>query len=122
MPWRVTEVVNERMRFVVRRESGERMVDLCREFGISRKTGYKFWKRYKELGPEGLGDFSRRPHRHPSRIPAQIQQLVVKPVGHRVAFYNSAQGAGSLRPLAGRHNKSLVQRLRHLHQVVGRDH
>lgn len=84
MPWRVTEVLNERMRFVVRREAGERMVDLCREFGISRKTGYKFWKRYKEAGPEGLGDFSRRPNRHPNRTPEEIQELVLTARGeHR---------------------------------------
>lgn len=78
MPWRVTEVLNERMRFVVRREAGERMIDLCREFGISRKTGYKFWNRYRELGPEGLGDFSRRPHRHPGRTPEEIRELVLE--------------------------------------------
>ena len=39
MPWEVTEVVNERMRFVIRRASGERMVDLFREFGISLFRG-----------------------------------------------------------------------------------
>jgi transposase-like protein len=48
MAWRVTEVMNETMRFVVRLEAGEKMTDLCREFGISRKTGHKFWSRYKE--------------------------------------------------------------------------
>ncbi len=48
MPWKVTHIVNERMRFVTRYEAGERMTDLAREFGISRKTGYKIWRRYQE--------------------------------------------------------------------------
>lgn len=77
MPWRVTDVTNERMRLVARHEAGERMTDLCREFGISRKTGYKFWKRYQEGGPEALGDFSSRPNRIPNRTPVEIEQLVV---------------------------------------------
>jgi putative transposase len=40
------------------------MVGLCREFGISRTTGYKIFTRYNEIGLEGLTDRSRRPYRH----------------------------------------------------------
>nr|WP_233580891.1 helix-turn-helix domain-containing protein [Acidipila sp. EB88] len=36
--------------------------DLCREFGVSRSTGYRWINRYKEVGPEGLLDLSRKPH------------------------------------------------------------
>lgn len=36
--------------------------DLCREFGVSRPTGYRWINRYKEVGPEGLLDLSRKPH------------------------------------------------------------
>ena len=78
MPWRVSKVVNERMRFVVRLEDGERMTDLCREFGISRKTGYKILNRFRKLGAEALGDFSRRPHRNPNRTPVEIEELVLE--------------------------------------------
>ena len=53
------------------------MVDLCREFGIWRKTGYKFWTRYKQAGQEGLGDYSSRSHRHPKRTAAEIQEFVL---------------------------------------------
>ena len=60
MPWKEVTAVNERMQFVARLKAGERMSDLCQEFGISRKTGYKFEKRYDEHGPNGLYDFSRR--------------------------------------------------------------
>jgi hypothetical protein len=48
------------MRFVMRLKDGESMASLCREFGISRKTGYKFFERYEECGLEGLSDRTRR--------------------------------------------------------------
>jgi putative transposase len=40
------------------------MAELCREFGISRKTGYKIFDRYQECGVQGLTDSSRRPYRY----------------------------------------------------------
>ena len=48
MPWKECSVVEERLRFVARLLDGETMTDVCREFGISRKTGYKIFDRYKE--------------------------------------------------------------------------
>lgn len=47
MPWKVSSVMDERLRFVARLLEGEPMSDLCREFGISRTTGYKIFERYK---------------------------------------------------------------------------
>ena len=41
---------------------------LCQEFGVSRKTGYKYVERYKRCGPEGLHDLSRAPHNHPNAV------------------------------------------------------
>ena len=55
--------MDERVKFVARRLAGEAMADLCREFGISRKTGYKIFDRYQECGVQGLTDRSRRPYR-----------------------------------------------------------
>ncbi len=55
--------MDERIRFVIRLQDGESMASLCREFGISRKTGYKIVERYQECGLEGLTDWARRPHR-----------------------------------------------------------
>ena len=78
MPWKEWDVVTERMRFVLRLEAGERMTDLCRAYGISRKTGYKFWKRYQALGPAGLWDEGRRPCRSPNRTPEDIQKLILR--------------------------------------------
>jgi transposase InsO family protein len=77
MPWKVSEIVSERMKFVMRLEEGERMTDLCKEFGISRKTGYKFWYRYRLGGPEALFDEPRRPAFHPSTTSEAIRKLVV---------------------------------------------
>jgi Integrase core domain/Helix-turn-helix domain len=56
--------MDERMRFVIRLKDGEAMASLCREFGISRKTGYKIFERYEQCGLEGLSDRTRRPFRY----------------------------------------------------------
>lgn len=59
--------MDERLQFVARRLAGEPMSDLCREFGISRKTGYKIFDRYQQCGVQGLTDRSRRPYRYAHR-------------------------------------------------------
>jgi putative transposase len=69
--------MDERMRFVARLLDGEKMAPLCRSFGISRKTGYKIFERYNELGLEGLTDRSRRPYRQANQLPLQIEKLIV---------------------------------------------
>lgn len=61
MPWKVTDKMESRKKFVLRVLGGDKLIDVCREFGITRKTGHKFLKRYKELGESGLADQSRRP-------------------------------------------------------------
>jgi transposase InsO family protein len=77
MPWKECSVVDERLRFVARLLDGEAMTDVCREFGISRKTGYKIFDRYKEHGLEALNDRSRRPVRYANQLPQQIESLIV---------------------------------------------
>jgi len=69
--------MDERLRFVSRLLDGEAMTEVCREFGISRKTGYKIFGRYKEHGLEALSDRSRRPVRHANQLPAPIESLIV---------------------------------------------
>jgi len=78
MPWKEVTAVNERVEFVARLKAGERMADLCREFGILRKTGYKFAQRYEEHGPKGLYDVSRRPKRLARQISAGIQTAILE--------------------------------------------
>ena len=69
--------MDERMRFVIRLKDGESMAALCREFQISRKTGYKIFERYEECGLEGLTDRARRPHRYANQLPEQIEAAIV---------------------------------------------
>ncbi|WP_226946856.1 integrase core domain-containing protein [Rhizorhabdus phycosphaerae] len=69
--------MDERLRFVARILEGEPMTDVCREFGISRKTGYKIVSRYREDGPVALCDRSRRPVRYANQLPDQIVQLLI---------------------------------------------
>jgi transposase InsO family protein len=78
MPWKDRTVMDERLRFVARLLEGEQMSHLCREFGISRKTGYKIYDRYKETGLEGLTDRSRRPVRYANQLPPQVEAQIVR--------------------------------------------
>lgn len=78
MPWKECSVMEERLRFVARILEGESMTDVCREFGISRKTGYKLMERYREDGPVALSDRSRRPVRYANQLPAQVERLIVE--------------------------------------------
>lgn len=78
MPWEERNIMSERMCFVSRLENGERMTDLCREYGISRKTGYKFWDRYKRYGPMGLYDESRAPISIPHRTSKELRKWIIE--------------------------------------------
>ena len=69
--------MDERLQFVARRLAGEAMAELCREFGISRKTGYKIFDRYQECGMQGLTDRSRRPYRYANQLPFQVENFIL---------------------------------------------
>jgi transposase InsO family protein len=77
MPWKVKCLMDERLRFIARLLEGEAMTDLCIEFGISRKTGYKIYDRYKESGAEALNDRSRRPYRYANQLPPQVVAQII---------------------------------------------
>jgi putative transposase len=70
--------MDERLRFVVRLLEGEKMAPLCAEFGISRKTGYKIYDRYKDWGVTAFTDRSRRPYRQANRLPAPVEATIVR--------------------------------------------
>jgi len=70
--------MDERLRFVARRLEGEKMAPLCAEFGISRKTGYKIFDRYRDDGITAFTDRSRRPYRQANRLPAPIEATIVR--------------------------------------------
>ena len=77
MPWKECSVTQERLRFVARLLEGEGMSEVCRSFGISRKTGYKIFNRYKDQGLDALADRSRRPVRYANQLPDQVERLIV---------------------------------------------
>jgi len=78
MPWKECHVEDERLRFVARLLDGEKMATVCAEFGISRKTGYKIYDRYKDYGVHGLTDRSRRPYRHANQLPLVLETQIVR--------------------------------------------
>lgn len=79
MPWRETGAMRERTEFVVLAKQGEApLAELCRRFGVSRKTGYKWLQRYRSAGSlRGLEELSRRPHRSPGKTPDEVEARVV---------------------------------------------
>ena len=78
MPWQEVSTMSLRYEFVqlsLQEEANIRA--LCRRFGISPKTGYKWLKRHAAEGQAGLNDRSRRPHRSPSQTPLAMEQAVL---------------------------------------------
>ena len=79
LPWKETSIETERLQFIERHCAGEETVaELCREFGISRKTGHKLISRYESYGEGGLLDLSRAPHHHPNATPTQVAERIVE--------------------------------------------
>lgn len=79
MPWKRTEPMTEKEKFAILAQTGRFTVtELCRDFGISRKTGHKYLKRYGDQGLAGLRDVSRRPKSSPGSTDGEVEKLVVK--------------------------------------------
>src|SRR5262245_13458332 len=78
MPWRVGTMSDVRLSFVqeilVLQQS---VTAACRKYGISRKTGYKWLKRYQAGCAEDLADRSRRPQYSPERTAPELEQQVL---------------------------------------------
>ena len=78
MPWKICNQIESRAYFISDHSRGQlSFSELCRRHGISRKTGYKWIKRYKESGLSGLCDRSRKPRVSPSRSSDAIEQEVL---------------------------------------------
>lgn len=78
MPWRESSPVSERKAFVRACTDRKRKIaDICRQFGISEKTGYKYLKRYRDFGEAGLEDRSHAVLEHPFRISEEVQERVL---------------------------------------------
>ena len=78
MPWQEVSTVSLRQEFMTLVQQRTVSVsELCRRYGVSRKTGYKWLGRYRREGPAGLPDRSRRPHQSPGRTPAGLEAALV---------------------------------------------
>lgn len=78
MPWARTDWMTERVKFVAAYQRDEdSFTDLCQDFGISRKTGYKWIRRYQADGPAALENRSRAPHRHSHATPDHIVEAII---------------------------------------------
>jgi transposase-like protein len=79
MPWKASTAMSQRLEFVkLASEPQANMRALCREFGITPRTGYKWLQRYRAEGESGLQDRSRCPHRSPHQSPAALEEAVLQ--------------------------------------------
>ncbi len=79
MPWKETSVDEEKVKFIAAYKiGGWTMTDLCREFGIDRSTGYKYIRRFKEEGIDGLKEKSRAPKRQANAVREKLVNLILE--------------------------------------------
>ncbi len=79
MGWQGVTVMDQRVRFIAEYRTGYfAFNELCLQFGISRKTGYKWVERYEQGGPQGLLDQSRRPHTCPHETDEDIREAIIQ--------------------------------------------
>ncbi|EMN47701.1 DNA-binding helix-turn-helix protein [Leptospira interrogans str. L1207] len=79
MPWKESRVIEEKIKFIAAWKGGGWLFsDLCKEFGISRKTGYKYLERYESEGIDGLKDRSKNPKKHPNETPENVVILIMQ--------------------------------------------
>src|SRR5512144_2060841 len=78
MSWRETCAMNEKLLFVADVQNEDlSFTAACRRRGISRKTGYKLWERYRTEGTAGLQERSRAPLHHPNAVPQEVVAAVL---------------------------------------------
>jgi transposase InsO family protein len=77
MPWKEANVISLRKEFIQLAKNGSNISRLCENFGISRKTGYKWIERHRSSGEMALADRSRRPVNSPKQVCKEIEEVVV---------------------------------------------
>lgn len=79
MPWNTRDAMSLKQEFIaLALDADSNRRELCRRFGISPQTAYKWLRRYEELGPQGLQERSRRPHSSPSQTLSDLEAKVVE--------------------------------------------
>lgn len=78
MPWNETDAMDQRCRFVMAYATGQfEMTELCRLYGISRPTGYKWVERHDAEGVAGLKERSRAARHCPHRMSVQVERWLL---------------------------------------------
>ena len=78
MPWTEVSVMSQRLEFVsLAQREGNNMRELCRRFGVSPSTGYKWLRRFSDGGAAAIVDQPRRPHHSPHHTPLEVEQVVL---------------------------------------------
>ena len=96
--------MEERFRFIEEWNSEDwSMAELCRWFGVTRKTGYKWLERYEAGGWEGLQDLSRAPHHQPNAVPEETEDRVLA-----VREQHALWGARKIRAVLEREDRQVV--------------
>lgn len=117
MPWKERSQLDQKVSFIARLLDGELMSDLCKEFGISRKTGYKFLRRYEHEGLDGLANKSSRPHSLANLTPPGVRKLIIEAKQKRPTW-----GAAKLRVLLQRDFPDLSLPSRNtIHAILDRE-
>ena len=84
MPWKETLKMDQKIKFAQEALYTSNFLALCKEYGISRKTGYKWKERYQEHGASGMADQSRRPHNHSSALSEEVVcEIILLKLAHR---------------------------------------
>jgi putative transposase len=79
MPWEQTSAMDQRVKFIADCLSGRySKSELCRAYGISRPTAYKWIKRYHESKAAGFEELSRAPHHHPNQTCEEVREMIVE--------------------------------------------
>ncbi|MGE0528300.1 MAG: helix-turn-helix domain-containing protein [Bdellovibrionales bacterium] len=75
MPWKECSMMDEKIKFIAMLLDGEKLAPLCREFNISRKTGYQIWKKYLQFGQQAFIEQKRTPYRYANKLPVVLSGL-----------------------------------------------
>jgi len=78
MPWRKQEPMDQRIEFVTKAQRTDNFRGLCAEYGVSTKTGYKWWRRFVLYGTTGMAEESRRPHRHAEQLSEEVICRIIR--------------------------------------------
>lgn len=104
MPWREVIVMEEKERFIRSYENLDcTFIDLCKSFGITTKTGYKYLAKYKKFGMTGLSESSRQPKTSPSKTKYDIENSILNVrrlhpswAGEKIKMYLANKGYKNL--------------------------